>query len=44
MRVETDFPLGDDRFFVVMDELNRIFHADNVPRMHGVPVIDHRRE
>ena len=27
--------------FVMMDELDRVFHTDDVPRVHRIPVIDH---
>ena len=44
MGVEADFALSDDRFLVVMDKFDRVFHADDVARMHRVAVVDHRGE
>ena len=42
MGIETDLALRDDGFFMMMDEFDRIFHADDVAGMHGVAMVDHR--
>ena len=42
--IHADFALGNDAFFVLMDELNRVFDGDDVVLAIFIAVVNHRSE
>src|SRR6185437_11412498 len=39
--IESDFALRDDRFFMLMNELDRIFHGNDMALVDGIAMVDH---